>query len=317
MHIQYIICLIEAEPIDKIFCLVYSEQGIGGKKNRKDGLMELKKETICEDTLHILREYYHLNTKPLFSVLADDCVWLSIGSLLVSGAEAIRAQFKNGFVMPPFELEEPVFRQIETGSDGQLMVLGEYSLYASEQAKLICAVKQRVTFCYRREKEGYRLYHMHVSNEYNELVGDEIFPVQVSRQTYQYVQKLLRESSKSNRRRLAVKENGTVSFIDAGMIQYIQALERESILHLVNAKRQVQTSIKELEPELPSYFYRLHRSYFVNCNYVERIERYKLTLVTGEELPIPKMRYMQVRNDITEIIQSRKKRGMTGNACTE
>ena len=55
---------------------------------------------------------------------------------------------------------------------------------------------------------------MHVSNEYNELVGDEIFPVQVSRQTYQYVQRLLRESGKSNNRRLAVKENGSVSFIE-------------------------------------------------------------------------------------------------------
>jgi len=132
-----------------------------------------------------------------FSVLADDCVWLSIGNLLVSGAEAIKAQFKNGFIMPPFELEEPSFRQIETGSGGQLMVLGEYTLYASEQAKIICTVKQRGTFCYRQENEGYRLYHMHVSNEYNELVGDEIFPVQVSRQTYQYVQRLLRESGKA------------------------------------------------------------------------------------------------------------------------
>ena len=63
--------------------------------------MEIKKETVCEDTLYILREYYHLNTEPLFSVLADDCVWLSIGNLLVSGAEAIKAQFKNGFIMPP------------------------------------------------------------------------------------------------------------------------------------------------------------------------------------------------------------------------
>lgn len=268
--------------------------------------VEIKKETVCEDTLYILKEYYHLNTEPLFSVLADDCVWLSIGNLLVSGVEAIKEQFKNGFIMPLFELEEPSFRQIETGSGGQLMVLGEYTLYASEQAEIICTVKQRATFCYRQEKEGYRLYHMHVSNEYNELVGDEIFPVQVSRQTYQYVQRLLKESGKNSTRRLAVKENGSVSFIDMRMIQFIQALERESILHLVNEKRQVQTSIRELEPELPDYFYRLHRSYFVNANYVAKIERYKLTLLNGEELPIPKMRYMQIREELTALIEKRE-----------
>lgn len=269
--------------------------------------IDLKREHICEDTLHIVREYYHLNTEPLFSVLAKDCVWLGIGNLTVFGAEAIKAQFKDGFVMPSFDLEEPNFRQIETGNEDQLVVLGEYMLYASEEAEIICMGKQRLTFCYRMEEERYQLYHMHVSNEYSELVGDEIFPVQISRQTYRYVQGLLKESGKHSNCRLSVKEHGGLSYVDTDMIQYIQALQRESILHLVNENRQVQTSIKEMEEELPEFFYRLHRSYYINCNYVARMERYKLTLITGEELPIPKMRYMQIREDIKEIVEKRRK----------
>lgn len=269
--------------------------------------IDIKKETICEDTLYIIREYYHLNAEPLFSVLAKDCVWLNIGNLTVFGAEEIKAQFKNGFIMPPFELEEPHFYQIETRNECQLMVLGEYMLYASKDSDIICTTKQRLTFCYRQESEGFRLYHMHVSNEYNELVDDEIFPVQISRQTYQYVQNLLKESGKNNNLRLSVKENGAICFLDTGMILYIQALERESIISLVNEKRQVQTSIKDLEEELPSHFYRLHRSYFVNCDYIVKIERYKLTLITGEELPIPKMRYMEIREDVKRIIENKKK----------
>ena len=267
--------------------------------------MEIKKETVCEDTLYIIREYYRLNTAPLFDVLAGDCVWLSIGNLLVSGAEAIKAQFQDGFLMPRFELEEPSFRQIETGSAGQLMVLGEYTLYASGQADIVCTARQRLTFCYREEADGYRLYHMHVSNEYSELVGEEVFPVQITKQTYRYVQRLLKESGENNNQRLAVKENGSVSFIEMSMIQCIQALERESILYLVNEHRQVQASIKALEAELPPHFYRLHRSYFINCDYVAKIERYKLTLITGEELPIPKMRYTQIREDVTAIIEKK------------
>ncbi len=278
------------------------------KTRRKEVVfIDIKKESICEDTLYIAREYYHLNTEPLFSVLAKDCVWLNIGNLTVCGAEAIKAQFKDDFVMPPFELEEPDFRQIETGNDEQLMVLGEYMLYASENEEIICMGKQRLTFCYRMAEDRYQLYHMHVSNEYSELVGDEVFPVQISRQTYQYVQELLKESGKHSNRKLSVKEHGGLSFVDTDMIQYIEALERESILHLVNKNRQVQTSIKEMKEELPEHFYRLHRSYYVNCNYVARIERYKLTLITGDELPIPKMRYTQIREDIKEIIEEKRK----------
>ena len=167
--------------------------------------MEIRKETVCEDTLNVIRQYYRPNTEPLFSVLSADCVWLSIGNLLVSGAEAIRMQFQNGFLMPRFELEEPSFRRIETGNREQLMVLGEYTLCASEEADMICTARQRLTFCYREEADGYRLYHMHVSNEYSELVGKEVFPVQIAKQTYRYVQRLLKKSGKSGDKKLAVK----------------------------------------------------------------------------------------------------------------
>lgn len=214
--------------------------------------MKIEKETICEDTLHIIKEYYHLNPEPLFSILAEDCVWLSIGNLTVFSAEAIKAQFKNGFLMPAFDIENPIFREIKTQSEEQLIVLGEYTLNASEQSTIICTTKQRLTFCYRRTHQGYRLFHMHVSNEYNELVDDEIFPLQITKQTYQYVQDLLKESAKNSSQKIAVKENGSISFIDTCMIQYVQALERESVLHLVNEKRLIQVSIKELKKELPA-----------------------------------------------------------------
>ena len=51
---------------------------------------------------------------------------------------------------------------------------------------------------------------MHVSNEYSELVDEEVFPVQITKQTYRYVQRLLKESGENNNRRLAVKENGSL-----------------------------------------------------------------------------------------------------------
>ena len=108
--------------------------------------MELKRETICENTLEIITEYYRLNTEPLFSVLSDSCVWLGTGNLLVSGAAAIKDLFKDGFIMPAYRLEEPDFRQIETGDEGQLIVLGQYALYPDKDARLISAAKQRATF---------------------------------------------------------------------------------------------------------------------------------------------------------------------------
>lgn len=267
--------------------------------------MILKRETICENTMEMVKEYYQLNTEPLFSVLADDCVWLGPGNVLATGAAAMKGFFKNGFFMPPFCLEEPDFRVIETGCEGQLIVLGQYTLYSDRNAQMISAGKQRATFCYRQEKGEWRLYHMHISNEWNELVGDEVFPVQISTQTYHYVRKLLAESVRRQSSMLVIKTDLANQFVDTNTIIYIQAMDRDCILHMLNEKRQIPQSLKKLQEQLPPNFYRVHRSFFVNSNYVTKIECYAVTLVTGEVLPIPKMRYTQIREELTALIEKR------------
>lgn len=184
--------------------------------------MELKRETICEDTLKFVQEYYRLNTEPLFSILADDCVWMGTGNVLASGAAAIRGFFKDGFIMPPYHLAEPDFRLVKTGCEGQLIVLGQYALYSDGDAQLINAVKQRSTFCFREEKGQWRLYHMHISNEWNELVKEEIFPIQISTQTYHYVKKLLAESVSKKPPVLVIKTDLCNQFVDTNTVIYIQ-----------------------------------------------------------------------------------------------
>lgn len=265
--------------------------------------MELKRENICENTLGLIWEYYRLNTEPLFSVLADGCVWMGTGNVLATGAAAIRGFFKDGFIMPPARLEEPDFRLVETGCEGQMMVLGQYTLYTDGDAQTISAVKQRGTFCYRREKSGWRLYHMHISNEWSELVGDEIFPIQISTQTYHYVRKLLAESAGRESRPLAIKTGLANQFIDTNAVACIEAADRDCILHMLGERKQVQRTLKDLQGQLPPNFYRIHRSYCVNSDYVAKIERYAVTLATGETIPIPKVRYMQIREELTALIE--------------
>lgn len=266
--------------------------------------MELKRETICENTLEIVREYYGLNTEMLFSVLSDDCVWLGTGNLLVSGATAIKELFKDGFIMPAARLEDPDFRLVESGCEKLLIVLGQYDLYSAEDARQISAVKQRSTFFYRLENNGWRLAHMHVSNEWSELVEDEIFPVRISTQTYHYVKKLLAESVNRKPSMLIIKTGAANQFVDTNTVIYIQAIDKDCILHMLDEKRQIPQMMKDLKEQLPPNFYRIHRGFYVNSNYVKKIERYAVTLVTGEELPIPKMRYMQVREELTALIES-------------
>lgn len=266
----------------------------------------LNVDTICEDTLHVLRAYYRLQLEPFFSILADDCVWLGPGNLLASGAAAIRGLFAEGFVMPAYDLQEEDFRQIDTGCDSQCMVLGQYTLTPVADAEQISAARQRATFCYRLHNGRWELYHMHVSNEWNELVGEEVFPVHISTQTYRYVQKLLAESREQTAPPLIIKTDTARHVIDPKLLFYVQAMDKQCVCHMPGERRTLPVTFKELTQQLPPYFYRLHRSFCVNSHYVTKIERYAVRLTTGEELPIPKMRYAQVREELTALIEKQQ-----------
>lgn len=60
--------------------------------------------------------------------------------------------------------------------------------------------------------------------------------------------------------------------------------------------RQPITAVEKLFPEP---FYRIHRSFIVNCHFVAKVERYAVTLENNAVLPIPAKRYMRVRKEIT------------------
>lgn len=263
--------------------------------------MTLTMEHPEDETLYIMKEYYRLNMEPFFSALSDDCVWILPSDHVASGAEAIRSMFKNGIVMPPFRLENARFRSAETGSHEQKTVYGIYDLLSEPSSGMIMAARQRATFCYRREEDRWLLYHLHVSVEWSQPPEGQVFPVDISRQTYTYLQRLLVESqSRKKKQTIALRDKKGTNIIDPALVQYAEATDKATVLHMMDQTLLIHTPFKEIVSAFPEYFVRVHRSHLVNSRCVVRIERFFLTLTTGAKLPIPEKRYTQARREILE-----------------
>lgn len=264
---------------------------------------KISAENAAELARYIMTEYYKLNTEPFFSVLSKNCVWILPGGPVVIGAEAIRALFEDGFVMPPFYTEDVEFDLLNTGCEEQIGVFGTYSLFSDMESEMVLAVKQRVTMLFRKEKDDFRLYHLHVSNEWTELAEDEVFPMQISSQTYHYVQKLLQERGQTQSHRIVIKvENATYAF-DPDRVLYVEAADKACTIHMMNRTMVIRQPIAVLEAQFPKQFCRIHRSYLVNCRFIVKVERYAVTLVNSTALPIPAKRYMEVREKITALLK--------------
>lgn len=249
--------------------------------------MEFTKENAAESTKHIIEKYYHLNTVPLLSILSEECVWISPEYESVGGADPIKDKIKDGFFMQSFSLEDEEFYVIADKDNTDLVVMGEYSLFSGEQYRKTYVARQNLTFCYRMEDDQYRLYHIHISDKWR---IDEKY-------SYEY--------GKKKEKKITIETENSTHFVDSDRILYIEAINKSSILHMSNQSITIKKPIKLMEEIFPDHFYRFHRSYLVNCNYVAKIERYFITLATGVTLPIPEKRYMNVRDAITSIMQGK------------
>lgn len=273
--------------------------------------MELTMENTVEYTEYMLREYYHLNTEPMFSVLDRNVMWIGPGSEFAFGRAEVKNYFKDGFVMPPMDLEDAEFFSIKDGRNTRIVV-GRYIGRSAPDAEQILAGSQRVTMHYSQsgKDKPVRLIHMHVSNQWNELVEDEVFPVKVSVQTYRYVQQMLAEAR--GRRpygRIELITNGTAHYVDSGTVVYLEAVGKYTVIHFTGKCITVRKSIGEVAPCFPENFYRAHRGYLINCDYVDSIGRYAIILITGMIIPIPEKRYTQVRREMMDLMRK--------NSCVE
>lgn len=267
--------------------------------------MELTMEQPVEESRYLLEEYYKLNVEPFLSVLSKDCCWILPSNHMVVGDEAARRMFRDGFVMPPFRMEDVRAEALETGNPEQKTVYLDFTVSSDPASEMVLSERQRATLCYRKEAAGWRLYHLHVSMAWTQPPEGEVFPVELSRQTYQYLQKLLEESRREGtKQRVILKDESSTNVVDPDLVRYVEAADKASILHTLDQTLLVRVPLKELERSFPKHFVRVHRSHLVNSRYVLRIERFSLTLATGERLPIPEKRYTQLRGILLEHLEA-------------
>lgn len=114
--------------------------------------------------------------------------------------------------------------------------------------------------------------------------------------------KLLKETN-DRKNKVIIQTPKSTYGIRSDSIIYIEAADKYSILHTVHQNIVIHKSIGYLASVLPDFFCRIHRSYLINCHHVSKVERYYVTLVTGETLPIPEKRYTEVYHNVMQAMQ--------------
>lgn len=79
-------------------------------------------------------------------------------------------------------------------------------------------------------------------------------------------------------------------------IIYIETSRHKNFFYTKTQVYSIYKKLSELEEELKDYgFLRIHLSFIVNMQYIDKISSYVLRLTNGKEISVPKSRYAEVK----------------------
>ena len=91
--------------------------------------------------------------------------------------------------------------------------------------------------------------------------------------------------------------------VEPRKIEYCEVIHRTLLLHLTSGRTlETNGTLEDLSAQLRPYgrFLRPHRSFLVNMDYVQKISARAITMRCLTEIPIPRGRYNEIKNEFLE-----------------
>ena len=114
---------------------------------------------------------------------------------------------------------------------------------------------------------------------------------------------VLAECEKKKKNSLILRSKDGITRIDLQQLEYCEVLGRKLLFHLENgAVLESAGSLDDLAGQLMQYsnFFRPHRSFLVNMEYIQNISSRSIKMVNDEEIPIPHGKCSEIKNTYME-----------------
>lgn len=259
-----------------------------------------KKKMNAQAVVALIRDLFHSyyagDLEPWFSHLCAESVYLGTGEPLLFGEKSIRRHFEKFSGREQVEIVKDEYYPLCFSSTavqvyGQIVVKSPALPYGAATSFTIgCVLKGGEI----------KIVYQHNSYEFLHQMEKSTQTLKMDMQTMQFVRELLLTQPLNER--IAIKSGKQTVFINPYMVLYIQSAGKHTELFCVDRVIQCNSAIGQLAKVLPSFFYPIHRGYLVNTRYIISIRRFEAELISGITLPIPALNYMQVKQDLKEML---------------
>ncbi len=120
---------------------------------------------------------------------------------------------------------------------------------------------------------------------------------------FRLMDSVLAECEKKKKNSLILRSKDGITRIDLQQLEYCEVLGRKLLFHLENgAVLESAGSLDDLAGQLIQYsnFFRPHRSFLVNMEYIQNISSRSIKMVNDAEIPIPHGKCSEIKNTYME-----------------
>lgn len=167
--------------------------------------MKLRKRCKIMDTIELVQLTQKMITlffverdiAQLVSYFKDDATWIGpCEAEYFNNLEDMKAYFYGGSdAIPPCILDHQSYEVVSQNAE-EAVVMGKYTVRTSVMQDMVVEVKQRCSFLYHNVKGEWKIHHLHTSNIYEAMQTGEIyFPKNLGKETYNYMQKQLKDKN--------------------------------------------------------------------------------------------------------------------------
>ena len=120
---------------------------------------------------------------------------------------------------------------------------------------------------------------------------------------FRLMDSVLSECEKKKKNSLILRSKDGITRIDLQQLEYCEVLGRKLLFHLENgAVLESAGSLDDLAGQLMQYsnFFRPHRSFLVNMEYIQNISSRSIKMVNEAEIPIPHGKCSEIKNTYME-----------------
>lgn len=261
-------------------------------------------EKFCIDALEA---YYNTGRANFFDNLDDNIVWYGpVANQTVVGKENLINYFNREKRTLKFNIEDLSVKLFPLKADA-FVFLAEFSLYAYHPDGRALKYERHMIVVTKRKKgaDGKYIWKsplIHISDVTQKNSGKNPAGAYLADEEKSLVDILLTQR-KSVKKILLSGPGNSNYYVAEDSIIYIEGGKGvQCYVHTKDEVILVNHLMKDIAKKLPDYYYRCHASYIVNLRRVKSIGGYKITLDTGDEIPIPAKKYSSVKADIDERI---------------